>query len=200
LIDRLLDVTRIQTGTFELYRETIDLSRLIQEVASRFSAEPAAVPIVLDLEPVIIGTWDRIRVDQALTNLMSNAIKYGKNKAVTVSAYTSDNDALVRIQDQGIGISPENLERIFERFERVLPRSGKEGLGLGLWITKRVVEAHGGNINAESRLDEGSIFTMSLPLIAVEQMGIATSKGYRHWLDSDRGRRGGSAHGADSDF
>jgi PAS domain S-box-containing protein len=164
LVDRLLDVTRIRTGTFELCRETFDLSGLVREVVTRFASEPSAVPISLDLEPVIDGTWDRIRLDQALTNLISNATKYGGQKPISVSAYVENNHAVIRVQDQGIGISPEDLERVFERFERVATRSGKEGLGLGLWITKRIVEAHGGKIVADSEPGNGSVFTISLPL------------------------------------
>jgi PAS domain S-box-containing protein len=166
LVDRLLDVTRIRAGTFELYRETFDLSGLIREVAARFASEPSPVRISLDLEPVISGAWDRIRIDQALTNLLSNAIKYGRQKPVSVTAYVRNSQAVVRVRDQGIGISPEDLERIFEQFERVGTTSGKEGLGLGLWITQRIVAAHGGKIAACSELGDGSVFTISLPLQA----------------------------------
>lgn len=166
LVDRLLDVTKIRAGTFELYRETFDLSGLIREVAARFASEPSPVRISLDLEPVISGAWDRIRIDQALTNLLSNAIKYGRQKPISVTAYVRNSHAVVRVRDQGIGISPEDLERIFEQFERVGTTSGKEGLGLGLWITQRIVAAHGGKIVACSELGDGSVFTISLPLQA----------------------------------
>jgi PAS domain S-box-containing protein len=166
LVDRLLDVTRIRTGTFELCREMLDLSGLIREVVTRFAGEPSPVPILLDLEPAIVGYWDRIRIDQALTNLLSNAIKYGKQKPISVRAHLKDNYAVIRVWDQGIGIPPEKLELIFERFERAGGRSGNEGLGLGLWITKQIVEAHGGRIVAESKPGEGSVFTMSLPVDA----------------------------------
>ena len=162
----MLDVTRIRTGTFELCREMLDLSGLIREVVTRFAGEPSPVPILLDLEPAIVGYWDRIRIDQALTNLLSNAIKYGKQKPISVRAHLKDNYAVIRVWDQGIGIPPEKLELIFERFERAGGRSGNEGLGLGLWITKQIVEAHGGRIVAESKPGEGSVFTMSLPVDA----------------------------------
>jgi signal transduction histidine kinase len=122
----------------------------------------------LDLEPSIVGTWDRLRIDQAVTNLLSNAIKYGENKPISVSTYVEDNNAVIKVRDRGIGISAESIERIFDRFERVVPRSGREGLGLGLWITKRVVEAHAGQIVVESQPGEGSVFTVSLPLIPAE--------------------------------
>jgi PAS domain S-box-containing protein len=163
-VDRLLDVARIRAGRFELYRETFDLSGLIKEVASRFANEHSNIPISVNLEATIEGTWDRIRIDQALTNLFSNAIKYGRQKPITVGASVNDHEAVVRLQDEGIGISSEGLKRIFDRFERMAPRSGKDALGLGLWITKQIVEAHGGTILAKSELGKGSVFTMRLPL------------------------------------
>lgn len=163
-VDRLLDVTRIRAGRFELYRETVDLSGLIREVVSRFANEHSNIPISLNLEAAIKGTWDRIRIDQVLTNLLSNAIKYGRQRPITVGASVNNHEAVVTLQDEGIGIPYEGLKRIFDRFERIAPRSGNEGLGLGLWITKEIVEAHGGTIRAESELGRGSVFTVTLPL------------------------------------
>jgi PAS domain S-box-containing protein len=164
LVDRLLDVTRLRTGTFELYRETFDLGGLVREVANRFPSEPAAVPISLDLAPAIEGSWDRTRIDQALTNLISNAIKYGGQKPVSVHACLEGHRAVVSVRDHGIGIAIEDLKRIFDRFERVTTKSGQEGLGLGLWITRQIIEAHGGQISASSEPGAGSVFTVSLPL------------------------------------
>jgi PAS domain S-box-containing protein len=163
-VDRLLDVTRIRAGRFELYRETFDLSGVIREVVSRFANEHPNIPISLNLEAAIKGTWDRTRIDQALTNLLSNAIKYGRKRPITIGASVNDHEAVATLQDEGIGIPYEGLKRIFDRFERIAPRSGNEGLGLGLWITKQIVEAHGGTIRAESELGRGSVFTITLPL------------------------------------
>lgn len=164
LVDRLLDVTRIRTGTFELYREAFDLSGLVRDVANRFASEKSASSISLNLEATIEGNWDRIRIDQALTNLLSNAIKYGGEKPIAVNAFVRDECAVVEIRDQGIGISTDGLTRIFDRFERLAPHAGSEGLGLGLWITKQIVEAHGGTIDVASELGKGSVFSMRLPL------------------------------------
>jgi PAS domain S-box-containing protein len=162
LIACLLDVTRVRAGTFELYREQFDLSSLISDAASRFSTVHSGIS--LQLEPHIQGTWDRTRIDQTITNLLSNAIKYGKHNPILVSASADSLQATVRVRDEGEGIAPENLERLFGRFERFAPRSATEGLGLGLWITKQIVEKHGGTITVESALDKGSTFTMTLPL------------------------------------
>ena len=170
-INRLFDMTQIRARGLELYRETFDICDLIKEVAAKFAVTHSNIKISLDLKTSIEGTWDRMRIDQALTNLMSNAIKYGRQRPITVSALVDGCDAVVRVEDQGIGVSREVLERIFDRFARGAhgPRtesrgSHKDGLGLGLWITKKIVDAHGGTILAESEPDKGTVFTMRLPL------------------------------------
>ena len=163
LLDRLLDVTRIRSGTFDLYRENFDLSALIREVTSRFAIENSAIQISLQLEPRIEGTWDRLRIDQVVTNLVSNAIKYGLENPVAIGAFRDGDHAMITVRDEGVGISPENLNRIFERFERVTASSKSEGLGMGLWITKQIVEAHGGTVLAESAPGKGSTFIVRLP-------------------------------------
>jgi PAS domain S-box-containing protein len=164
LIERLLDVTRIRSGTFELFRENFDLSVLMREVVARFANEPQAMPIALELDAPISGNWDRLRIDQALTNLLSNAVKYGSQKPVRISASSDGSQVAVKVRDEGIGIGEEELPRIFDRFERLSARSGREGLGLGLWIAKIIVKAHGGAILAESEVGKGSVFTVTLPL------------------------------------
>lgn len=164
LLDRLLDVTRVRAGTFELYRETFDLGGLVREITARFAGERPAVSISLQVESKIEGQWDRTRIDQAITNLISNAIKYGRNQPVTITARVAGHQAIITVRDQGIGMSPEDRERIFDRFERAAGRMGSEGLGLGLWITKQIAQAHGGSILAESELGKGSTFVLRLPL------------------------------------
>ena len=165
LVDRLLDVTRIRSGTFDLYREKFDLNELIREVINRFAIENSAIPISVQLEPDRIeGTWDRLRIDQVITNLVSNALKYGMEKPIAIRASVNGDRVTITVRDEGIGISPENFDRIFERFERVTERSKGEGLGMGLWITKQIVEAHGGTVAVESEPGKGSTFTVQLPL------------------------------------
>jgi PAS domain S-box-containing protein len=164
LVDRLMDVTQIRAGTFNLYRENVELNAIIREVVNRFTMAESAPAVSLELEPHIEGNWDRLRIDQVLTNLMSNAIKYGRQKPIVLSASVDDNHAVITIRDAGIGIAPENLERIFERFERANTRSSSPGLGLGLWITQQIVQAHGGTVLAQSELGKGSTFIVRLPL------------------------------------
>jgi PAS domain S-box-containing protein len=166
LVDRLLDVTRVRAGTFELYREPFDLCGLLREVVGRFVSEESALSIELKTESAIVGEWDRIRLDQAVTNLLSNAVKYGMAKPIEVTAAVVGHEVAIRVQDYGPGISAEDQQRIFDRFERLAPRLTSGGLGLGLWITKQIAEAHGGTILAESELGKGSTFVLNLPLRA----------------------------------
>ena len=163
LVDRLLDVTQIRSGKFDLCYEVFDLIGLIREVISRFTIENPAIRISLQDERHIEGAWDRLRIDQVVTNLVSNAIKYGGQKPIMIKASANGEYAMITVRDQGIGILPENLDRIFVRFERVTAPPTSQGLGMGLWITKQIVEAHGGSVVAESELGNGSTFTVRLP-------------------------------------
>jgi PAS domain S-box-containing protein len=164
LVERLLDVTRVRSGTFELFRENFDMSVLMREIVARFANEPPGTRIALELDPTIRGSWDRLRIDQALTNLLSNAVKYGNRNPIGISASSDGSRVTVKVRDEGIGIGEEELPRIFDRFERLNAGSAREGLGLGLWIAKIIVEAHGGAILAESEVGKGSVFTVTLPL------------------------------------
>jgi signal transduction histidine kinase len=163
LVDRLLDVTRLRSGKFELDREEFDLGELAREVVVRQREESPAADVSFDTEEGVIGNWDRLRLDQAVTNLVSNAIKYGCGRPVMVRISTCDNLAIVTVRDHGVGMPPADLARIFDRFERAVPRTNNEGLGLGLWITKRIAEAHDGSVLVESQLGHGSTFTLRLP-------------------------------------
>jgi PAS domain S-box-containing protein len=164
LVDELLDVSRIQSGHLELRPEPVDLGELAGEVVAVFRQHPAyAERIRLSREPAVLGQWDRARLDQILTNLLSNALKYGRDLPVELSIRADDTGALVVVTDHGIGIPPAEQRRVFERFERAAPPEHYGGLGLGLWIVREIIEAMGGTIVVESRVDEGSTFTVRLP-------------------------------------
>ncbi len=162
LVERLLDVSRIRAGKYELHRETFDLCDLVREVVARFFEQYSLVTISLEADGSVPGEWDRGRIDQAITNLLSNAIKYGQNKPITVAIAVVDDQAVINIADQGIGLAPNDITRIFEQFERAAPAS--EGFGLGLWITRQIAQAHRGSVTAESELGRGSTFTLRLPI------------------------------------
>jgi signal transduction histidine kinase len=124
-------------------------------------AARSATPISLTLEPVS-GAWDRGRLDQVITNLLSNAVKYGVGRPVEVVLAGNGDRASLAVRDHGLGISPPDQQRVFERFERAASVN-YGGMGLGLWIAKQIVDAHGGAISVESKLGEGALFTVELP-------------------------------------
>jgi signal transduction histidine kinase len=164
LIGLLLDVSRINVGRFTLDLSTFDLAEVAREVAERLKPDADLAGAELRLSTrLVIGRWDRMRLDQVVTNLVGNAIKYGPCHPVDVTVGERDGAAVVEVRDRGIGIPPESHRRIFERFERAGNVSAFRGLGLGLWIAKRLVEAHGGVISVESAPGAGSTFTVSLP-------------------------------------
>lgn len=158
LVDELLDIGRLAAGRLVLDRRLLDLAALVREVVrSRLETE-----IRVAADNPVVGRWDPLRLRQVLVNLLSNAVKYGGGKPVDVEVSGPDGLALLRVRDRGIGISPEFLHRVFLPFERDV-HAGGDGLGLGLYIARSIVEAHGGSIAVESRRDAGSIFTVRLP-------------------------------------
>ena len=112
----------------------------------------------------LIGEWDRFLLDQVVTNLLGNAIKYGAGAPVHVTLTSTQDAARLSVRDRGIGIAPEDQARIFERFERAVSDRHYGGLGLGLWIARQVVEAHGGTIRFESTPGKRTTFIVELPL------------------------------------
>jgi len=170
LIDSLLDVSRIGAGKLELDREDVDLAEVVREVVGRF--EPQATrsgsSVTVSAPGPVVGRWDRLRLDQVVTNLLTNALKYGAGKPVELSVSKQAGQALLLVHDQGIGIDPGNLSRIFERFERAVSERHYGGLGLGLYITRTIVQALGGSIEARSTPGAGSTFIVTLPGVYAE--------------------------------
>jgi PAS domain S-box-containing protein len=165
LVDSLLEVSRITTGGLRLEPEQVDLSALAQEVADRFSEESARAgsAIVVHTPVPVTGHWDPLRLEQVLTNLLSNALKFGAGKPIELRV-SGEGAARLVVADQGIGIAAQDLPRIFGRFERAVPTRNFGGLGLGLYIVKQIVDAHGGHIRARSGNSGGTTFEVELPL------------------------------------
>src|SRR5262249_24069908 len=130
----------------------------------RSDIESAGCTISLASDERVVGTWDRLRLDQVVTNLIGNAIKYGPGKPVAVFVRATDAEARLAVRDHGIGIAPADRDRIFGRFERAVADTNYGGFGLGLWISRQAVEAMGGSITVDSALGEGSSFIVTLPL------------------------------------
>jgi PAS domain S-box-containing protein len=165
LIDNLLDVSRITTGHLELEPEEIDLAEVVNDVIERHRDEALQTGSRIEVEGVATasGIWDRMRVEQVVTNLLSNAVKYGDGKPIRVSVRADNEFAEVSVHDQGIGIAAADLERIFAQFERAAARRTYGGLGMGLYIARQIVTAHGGSVRVESEVGKGSTFSVSLP-------------------------------------
>ena len=165
LIEGLLDITRITSGRFSLRREEVDLAEVVREAAARWSdpLSKAHCELRLSIEGPQLGSWDRARLEQIAEHLLANAVKYGAGKPVDVMVEGDEARARLVVRDQGIGIDTRDLERIFERFERAVSSRHYGGFGLGLWIVRQIVEAHGGQIKVVSQPGQGSTFEILLP-------------------------------------
>jgi signal transduction histidine kinase len=183
LVAGLLDVSRIHMGRLELDIEEVDLGAAVADAMGHIEDEAAqsGSPIEIRGAPVR-GFWDRLRISQVVTNLLSNAVKYGGGKPVDVEfGPREDGRAFFLVRDRGIGIDPADQPQIFERFERAVSSRNYGGLGLGLYIVKRIVEAHGGTIRVESNPGEGAAFVVELPLRpAVALRGVAGPQRLTH--------------------
>jgi signal transduction histidine kinase len=165
LVNDLLDISRIAAGRLDLRREEVDLAAVVRDVAARFAPElaQAGCPLTVRADAPAVGRWDRLRLDQVATNLLSNALKYGRGQPIAVAVEADDRAARLTVRDQGIGIAPEHQARIFECFERAVTGYEHGGLGLGLYIVRRIVEGLGGSIRVASAPGKGSTFTVELP-------------------------------------
>lgn len=164
LVNDMLDVSRISSGKLTMSIEKGNLSRLVREVLHRFTHqfEGAGCQLKMEITPNILALFDPSRIEQVLTNFITNAVKYAPEKPVNACVERVGSVARVSIQDRGPGIAPENQERIFGRFERGTPADTVSGLGLGLYICKQIIDLHGGKIYVESYPGEGSKFSFEL--------------------------------------
>lgn len=166
LVDQLLDVSRVAAGGVELARERVDLADLTRQVVERYRGLLAAARCEVDLalQGDVVGSWDRSRLDQVLANLLSNAVTFGPDKPIRVEVARAPGRAVLTVADHGIGIAREDQERIFQRYERAVSAHHFGGLGLGLYVVRQVVEAHGGTITVASTPGHGATFAVELPL------------------------------------
>ena len=168
LVDRLLDVSQLASGKLKLELEQGDLGEVLKEVVERFSEVASNAKCELRLiapSGGLSARIDKFRLDEAIGNVISNAIKYGAGKPVSVELKAKDGKAALVVQDRGIGIPAEDLTRVFGRFERTAVSHNYGGLGLGLYIAKQVIEQHDGSIRAENRSGGGARIIIELPLV-----------------------------------
>lgn len=166
MVGCLADAARIEAGQLELRRTEVDLVARVAAVveAARESTGEQAPRLDAPGRP-IVGLWDRERVEQVVANLLGNALKYGGDGPVVVRVEDRGDDACVSVADRGPGIDAESLPRLFERFFRApdAVASSAKGMGIGLYVCRGLVEAHGGRIWAESAPGQGSTFSFTLP-------------------------------------
>nr|WP_153869905.1 MULTISPECIES: ATP-binding protein [Myxococcaceae] len=168
LVDDLLDVSRLTQGRLTLSPEPVELGALVRDVVGGLEAEAAwsGCSVALEVEEPVEGAWDPVRLEQVASNLLTNALKYGAGRPVQVRVGRREGRALLSVRDHGIGIEEEALPRLFGKFVRAVSERHYGGLGLGLFITRQIVEAHGGSVSVQSRPHEGALFEVLLPLAA----------------------------------
>ncbi len=165
LAAQFVEVSRVRSGRLLLDRVPMDLAAAVREVATRFGGEAASrrATIIIDGEASLRGEWDPLRIEQVLSNLVSNALRYGEGNPVSVELHSIGSRARLIVRDHGSGLSEEEQARLFEPFERALRHANVNGAGLGLWIVRRLVEAHEGTVHVTSSVGKGTAFFVDLP-------------------------------------
>jgi PAS domain S-box-containing protein len=166
LIDDLLDISKIQAGKLTYDFERTDFLDLYHELIERFSdqLQSNGMQICRDIEKSLVGIWDKARLEQVLINLISNAIKYAPGSSIKISAKRVQRNAVISVRDFGPGIPKNKQELIFDRFERIGDSKNVSGLGLGLYISRQIVNGHGGTIELDSSVSDGACFVVTIPL------------------------------------
>lgn len=165
LINTILDVSRIQSGKFSVDLSPMNLNQSIGDVLDQFTEEikNSQCNISVDIPSITIVTWDKARIEQVITNLLSNAIKYAPASNITITVTQDQNTTTLAIKDTGPGIPQSKQQLLFKRFERVGAPLSVSGLGLGLYISKQIIEAMTGTIKVESQVGKGSTFIINIP-------------------------------------
>jgi PAS domain S-box-containing protein len=166
IVENLLELSRSQANRLELHSEPVTINRTAEIVARKLQPTTEKHQILVDLSDLITVNADPVRIERVLFNLVENAIKYTPGGEIKISAIQDENELIVSVSDQGPGITPENQQKLFQRFEQlgVANRRSMQGVGLGLSVCKALVEAHGGKIWVESEPGKGANFSFTLPL------------------------------------
>jgi signal transduction histidine kinase len=165
VIDDMLDMARLRRGRLTIRPRPMELVQLVQRVAQTLPArlDMADTKVALQGPEAVFGTWDAFRIEQVVVNLLTNALRYGQGRPVAITVSADSHTARVDVRDQGIGIAPQDQQRIFGQFERAVDDQVATGLGLGLFITREIVDSHGGTITLRSTPGQGSVFSVQLP-------------------------------------
>jgi signal transduction histidine kinase len=164
-LNRLLDISRIAEGGVTIDPEECDLVEVVTAIAAANQRELQAAGCALEIQAPakLVGWWDRLRLEQIIGNLLSNAIRYGAGCPITVCVESSGGTAQLVVRDHGIGIAREDQARIFRRFERARNVGSSPGFGVGLWVVAELCRAMGGGVTVDSELGKGAAFTVRLP-------------------------------------
>jgi signal transduction histidine kinase len=168
LIDDMLDVSRIRSGKLSLRPGAVQLAGLLGRVVQDLTPQAATVgsSIVLDAPVPVCGWWDDFRIEQIVVNLLTNALRYGGGQPVVVTLAVMEDSVRVDVRDHGPGVAPQYQTRIFELYERGVGSEAPSGLGLGLFISRQLAEAHGGSLTLHSEPGAGAVFSLTLPRTA----------------------------------
>lgn len=167
MINNLLSLSLLKSGRMQLDFEEADLGKITENIVNRFKERAKKEQIKIEYmgsSQKLTTVLDRVKIEQALTNLVSNAIKYGQKKPVYVELQKSGSNARISVRDEGIGITPDVQEKIFNLYERGSNHSSQSGLGIGLFVTNQIILAHKGKLLLKSRENKGSVFTLEIPL------------------------------------
>lgn len=181
LIDDMLDVSRMRSGRLSIRPEATDLSELLTRVVNDLGAQAAAAgtSITLHSTQMVTGIWDAFRIEQIVINLLTNALRYGQQMPIDVLLETDGCNAVIHVKDQGPGIAEADHQSIFQPFERGTDCNVSGGLGLGLYISQQLAEAHGGKIDVQSTPGKGTIFSLHLPLHSATAMSVSAQPSTR---------------------
>jgi signal transduction histidine kinase len=161
----LLNVARVGAGELTLKRSRCDLAAIAREASARYreEAEKAHCLLHVHADSPVIGEWDREQIERVVINLLTNAMKFGAGKPIEIWVTSQESGACLQVKDVGIGIAEDDQRKLFRRFERIAPLMQFGGLGLGLYISREIVNAHGGTIEVKSAPNQGACFVVNLP-------------------------------------
>lgn len=165
LIDDMSDATRLSTGKFSLNKQSMSMNQLVEYTLKNLEEVlfKADCSVKIDFQSELEGRWDSSRIEQVLTNIISNSAKYAAGSPIEITLSKKDNFAVITIKDFGPGIAEENQELIFNKYGRANESDAIQGLGLGLYISRQIVEEHKGTLELTSSIGHGSSFQISLP-------------------------------------
>jgi signal transduction histidine kinase len=165
MVDLLLDTAQVESERLVLDRRPMDLCELVHDVTGRLQAmaHDAGCDLQVQACTSVTGDWDHLRLEQVLHNLLTNGIKYGGGR-VEISTWREGDEARLAVKDGGFGIAPEDQEAVFQPFKRLRSAATEDGAGLGLYIVREIILAHGGRITLDSRAGDGAAFHISLPI------------------------------------